>query len=95
MNDSIISIHINTPTGGKPCIKLTRHTGIHISEKPYQCQYCDNIFSNDGNLLIHIRTHTGDKPYQSATCDLSLVNKIDLLKHRRTHTGEKPFQCCC
>ena len=41
-----------------PITDFMRHNGIHTGEKPYQCRYCYKIFTNYGNILIHVRTHT-------------------------------------
>ena len=36
---------------------------------PIQCGVCDQDFSNNYQLDMHILTHTGEKPFQCTHCD--------------------------
>ena len=55
----------------------------YSEEKPYMCNQCDMSFSQNSNLITHIRTHAGDKPYQCA----------EFQNHMRIHTGTMQDQC--
>ncbi|KAK6313993.1 hypothetical protein J4Q44_G00154520 [Coregonus suidteri] len=70
-----------------------RATKEWLSERPYQCPYCDKAFSKNDGLKMHIRTHTREKPYKCSECNKAFSQKRGLDEHMRTHTGEKPFQC--
>jgi len=34
----------------------------HTGDKPYKCNVCGEVFSENSILKKHVRTHTGDKP---------------------------------
>lgn len=40
--------------------------------KKDRCDYCNKVFTNRSNLIVHLRSHTGEKPYK--------VKKNSLLK---------------
>jgi uncharacterized Zn-finger protein len=39
-----------------------------IIDKPYKCDVCGRVFSQNSHLQRHIRIHTGDKPYKCDIC---------------------------
>ena len=53
-----------------------------------QCGECRRLFSQVGNMKVHLKVHTGEKP-QCTACDESL-------SHLKSHLGRKkpsPFSC--
>jgi KRAB domain-containing zinc finger protein len=59
-------------------------------DKPYKCDICGKVFSENGILQKHIRMHTGEKPYKCDICGKGFSQNSNLQKHIRTHTGDKP-----
>ena len=55
---------------------------------PFQCSVCDQGFSNNYQLNMHILTHTGEKPFQCTHCDISFSEENDLKSHMLEHTGD-------
>ena len=51
---------------------------------------CDMTFSNNNNLISHIRMHAGEKPYNCNECDMTFSNNSKLISHMRTHPVKKP-----
>ena len=70
-------------------LKYKTHTG----EKPYECDVCNQRFTQAGNLMAHKRTHTGEKPYGCDVCNKRFTQTSHLVRHKRIHTGEKPYGC--
>ena len=61
-------------------------------QKPYHCSQCDKTFSQNSNLISHMRIHTGENPQQCNHCDKGFSQNNDLITHLMTHTGEKLLQ---
>lgn len=62
-----------------------RHTLLHDTPKPYQCEHCSFRCSQRGNLRRHQRRHTGEKPYLCTVCGHGASQKGTLLEHMRSH----------
>ncbi|KAN0088502.1 hypothetical protein V8E55_005559 [Tylopilus felleus] len=75
--------------------KISRHIQSHTGHRPFQCQVCNQNFSEAATLQQHMRRHTQEKPY---TCDFPGCGKAfaitgALTIHKRTHNGLRPFKC--
>ncbi|OBZ74254.1 Zinc finger protein ZIC 5 [Grifola frondosa] len=75
--------------------KISRHLQSHTGHRPFQCNICNQNFSEAATLAQHMRRHTQEKPY---VCDFPGCGKAfaitgALTIHKRTHNGSKPFKC--
>ncbi|XP_018401745.1 PREDICTED: zinc finger protein OZF-like [Cyphomyrmex costatus] len=86
---------------------LRRHEKIHNGEKTFECEYCEKIFLQKGNLSKHvIAKHNNDGcckdskdkydvsvPHKCGTCNKEFKDKWHLRRHEKIHNGEKTFEC--
>eukprot|EP00475_Leptophrys_vorax_P019680 TRINITY_DN26989_c0_g1_i2.p1 TRINITY_DN26989_c0_g1~~TRINITY_DN26989_c0_g1_i2.p1 ORF type:complete len:411 (-),score=70.21 TRINITY_DN26989_c0_g1_i2:129-1361(-) len=63
------------------------------SKRIKQCPVCAKVFSNNTQLVTHLRVHTKERPYTCDQCGKSFTQKSTLNRHTRVHTGERPFRC--
>ena len=58
--------------------------------------FCNKIFTEKGNLKVHIRVHTNDRPYHcpfTNICKQSFKTKSQLSDHILKHTQIKNYSC--
>ncbi|KIM44484.1 hypothetical protein M413DRAFT_442457 [Hebeloma cylindrosporum] len=75
--------------------KICRHVQSHTGHRPFQCDVCQQYFSEAATLQQHKRRHTQEKPYvcDYPGCGKSFAITGALTIHKRTHNGDKPFKC--
>lgn len=72
---------------------LVHTSGIKPLIPTFKCSFCDRIFSQKANLIVHERIHTGERPYVCSLCSKAFRTSVSLKVHLRVHTGEKPYIC--
>ncbi|CAL8300853.1 unnamed protein product [Gadus morhua 'NCC'] len=74
-------------------VRLEELTGHQGGRKGWPGVLCGKVFSNNDNMIVHMRTKPDEKPYGCHQCTKSFIGKVHLEIHMRTHTGEKPYKC--
>ncbi|EFP09862.1 hypothetical protein CRE_21312 [Caenorhabditis remanei] len=63
-------------------IQTSQVAGVNDVQNPFLiCPYCDSVFSNIVNFLIHVFLHTLGEPLKCIICQVSFVNKADFSIH--------------
>ncbi|XP_029974392.1 zinc finger protein with KRAB and SCAN domains 1-like [Salarias fasciatus] len=74
-------------------VKLCQKLNSVTNKKEIIGEICGKSYSQQSELLVHMRSHTGEKSYSCKTCGKSFSSNCYLVRHMRTHTGEKPYSC--
>ena len=74
---------------------LISKSPLKTSSKEFTCHYCNEIFSSERNVEIHITSvHEMKKPYKCSKCDFNCHKKLELSTHMTSvHEREKPYKC--
>ena len=68
---------------------LRKHTKMeHWTPVVKICEHCDELFVENWELEIHLKTHIEAETYSCDECDKSSVLKWRLEKHRKGHRGK-------
>lgn len=59
----------------------------------YQCDECEKVFTQKGNLKFHLLQHFGHLPFSCEICGKQFRQSSALNYHMTMHTNEKPFPC--
>ena len=68
---------------------------VHAKVNPLKCEYCDENFSLETDLNIHIKSvHEGEKKFKCKYCEEEFALETDLNLHvESVHDGRKLFKC--
>ena len=73
---------------------LVKHSRTHSGEQPFDCELCDQNFSQKSHLKGHLVSHKeGRVRFECSQCDYRATKKHDLVRHLLTHSGVKPHKC--
>ncbi|XP_062594530.1 gastrula zinc finger protein XlCGF8.2DB-like [Saccostrea cucullata] len=61
---------------------------------PFTCGLCQEAFTTDRLLQLHMKIHTSATPFKCEICSKSFVAKRNLAMHvSAVHLNERPFEC--
>jgi len=64
-----------------------------IPQRPFECDFCNKLFTCKSSIIKHRRIHTGERPFTCSVCSKAFTSKENLTRHIKIHTGEKPHKC--
>ena len=74
---------------------LKKHLDVHKDKKPFQCQICDQTFSQEINMKTHVTLcHTTDKPFPCEKCGKSFARTYDVNVHTKKVHNDREYQMC-
>ncbi|PRD28713.1 UNVERIFIED_CONTAM: zinc finger protein [Trichonephila clavipes] len=77
----------------KTVVNLKSHVLAHAEELCYQCDICNEYFTQKYSLRQHYRRHTNEKRFTCEICNARYATKGSLSSHYLKHTQEKPHVC--
>jgi len=74
---------------------LTIHMkNVHIKEKEYSCEFCNKMFAEVNEKIVHERRHMGVKPYMCDICNKFFTTSSALKCHiSDIHEKNGPYKC--
>lgn len=72
-----------------------RHLKTHDPTKQFKCEQCQQMFSKQFHLNVHLRKHIRkeNKKFICSTCGEQFIYKYLLKQHIYKHTNKQPFPC--
>ena len=92
-NSSLASVLQSHQHGEHNGVSPATISGILTANKPYVCPECNQQFTQNCNLIDHMKVHTVQKAFSCPQCSKQFTRNSSLTHHMRNHSGEKPFRC--
>lgn len=58
-----------------------------------KCQICNQTFSYNSRLKLHMTNHSEERPFKCDTCGKDFKSKPHLKNHSFIHAMDRPFKC--
>ena len=59
----------------------------------FQCHMCEKSFSEERDLIKHVKSHGVLKPYKCEFCGQSFSNRSRFTKHVKAHSKTNTYKC--
>ena len=66
---------------------------LNSKPKQYKCAFCNKVFTERKNLLVHERRHTNDFKSKCMICNKGAPSRSRLATHILSHTDLKLYEC--
>ena len=79
---------------GDECLpKFITNPKKHTKPELFKCTFCNKVFTERKNLLVHERRHTNDFKSKCIICNKGAPSKSRLATHILSHTDLKLYEC--
>ncbi|XP_069473309.1 zinc finger protein 586-like [Ambystoma mexicanum] len=92
---SVPIVHCEDEAGGS-CADPESENGTQtksLQMNPRRCTYCDQIFIEHSELMIHMRVHKKSKAFTCSVCGKRFHNRTGLMAHKKSHIILRPYKC--
>ena len=85
--------HMTETEHTSECTDIHENPPPVISQKPFSCSGCDDLFETDSELESHARVHLTKSALRCQQCTYTTLITSEFMKHMTTHFDENSFDC--